>query len=106
MRNDSAVSQKVNGVLAGLLALSVAGVATTASAKPAWMKKGVVVEKCYGVAKAGMNDCAAKGHQCAGKSTVDNDPDSFIYLPAGICEKLGGHAMKDDMKKSDMKKAM
>ena len=47
-------------------------------------------EKCYGVAKAGQNDCAAGKHACAGKSTVDNDPASWKYVAKGTCEKVGG----------------
>jgi len=47
-------------------------------------------EKCYGVAKAGQNDCAANGHACAGQSKVDNDPTEWKYVPKGECEKLGG----------------
>jgi uncharacterized membrane protein len=46
------------------------------------------MEKCYGVAKAGKNDCAAGSHGCAGTSTVDADGASYINLPAGTCEKL------------------
>lgn len=47
-------------------------------------------EKCYGVAKAGHNDCAANGHSCAGQSKVDNSPDEFKMVPAGQCEAMGG----------------
>lgn len=47
-------------------------------------------EKCYGVAKAGQNDCAANGHACAGHSTKDNDPSEWKYVPKGECEKMGG----------------
>lgn len=47
-------------------------------------------EKCYGVAKAGQNDCAANGHACAGQSKVDNDPTEWKYVPKGECEKAGG----------------
>ena len=49
-------------------------------------------EMCFGVAKAGANDCKAGSHDCAGMSKVDRDPASFILVPAGTCEKLvGGH---------------
>ena len=49
-------------------------------------------EMCFGVAKAGANDCKAGAHDCAGHSTVDADPASFVVLPAGTCEKIsGGH---------------
>jgi uncharacterized membrane protein len=54
-------------------------------------------EKCYGVAKAGQNDCAANGHSCAGQSKMDNDPTEWKYVPAGQCEKMGG-SMKSGKK--------
>ena len=47
-------------------------------------------EKCYGVAKAGKNDCATSSHACAGHSKVDNDPVEWKYVPKGECEKMGG----------------
>lgn len=47
-------------------------------------------EKCYGVAKAGQNDCAANGHACAGQAKSDNDPTEWKYVPKGECEKMGG----------------
>ena len=46
------------------------------------------MERCYGVARAGHNDCAAGAHSCAGQSTRDNDPASFVELPVGVCAKL------------------
>ncbi len=54
-------------------------------------------EKCYGLAKAGQNDCASTGnHSCAGLSKVDADPASWVYVPAGYCDRIvGGH--KDAM---------
>ncbi|MBL8394628.1 MAG: DUF2282 domain-containing protein [Candidatus Accumulibacter sp.] len=49
-------------------------------------------EKCYGIAKAGQNDCGGKysKHSCAGQSKIDNDPNSWKYVDKGSCEKLGG----------------
>ena len=47
-------------------------------------------EKCFGVAKAGKNDCAAGAHSCAGQATKDGDKSSFIALPAGVCARLSG----------------
>lgn len=47
-------------------------------------------EKCYGVAKAGQNDCGTATHACAGVARVDNDPAEWKYVPKGTCEKLGG----------------
>ena len=48
------------------------------------------MEKCFGIAKAGKNDCAAGKHACSGQSTVDNDPMSWKYVAKGTCEKVGG----------------
>ena len=46
-------------------------------------------EKCYGIAKAGKNDCAATGNNsCAGTSRVNADPKAWIYVPAGYCERI------------------
>ena len=47
-------------------------------------------EKCYGVVKAGANDCATANSSCAGTSTVDNQGDAFIAVPKGLCERLAG----------------
>ena len=46
------------------------------------------MERCYGIARAGHNDCAAGAHSCAGQSTRDNDPASYVELPAGACAKI------------------
>lgn len=45
-------------------------------------------EKCYGIAKAGENDCAnlAGTHSCAGQSTVDYDGGEWKLVDAGTCE--------------------
>jgi uncharacterized membrane protein len=47
-------------------------------------------EKCYGIAKAGLNDCQTATHSCAGTSTKNMDPASWIYVPAGTCAKISG----------------
>ena len=49
-------------------------------------------EKCYGVVKAGQNDCSAKNgsHSCAGQATKNSDPNEWVLLPKGICERIFG----------------
>ncbi|WP_165309977.1 DUF2282 domain-containing protein [Vibrio ziniensis] len=47
-------------------------------------------EKCYGVAKAGQNDCATKMSSCAGTSKKDAQKDAFVVVPKGLCGKLSG----------------
>lgn len=51
---------------------------------------GGETEKCFGVAKAGQNDCSTAKHACNAQSTVDFDPEEFKYVPQGTCEKIGG----------------
>jgi len=51
-------------------------------------------EKCFGVAAAGKNDCQTATHSCAGTSTVDNQGDAWIYVPAGTCEKIAGGSLE------------
>ncbi len=72
----------VSSALAAALSLGVVAQAQAASAK----------EKCYGIAKAGQNDCAnASGsHSCAGQSKVDKGADEWKYVAKGSCEKEGG----------------
>ena len=47
-------------------------------------------EKCFGVAKAGENGCAANGHSCQGQAKADNDPAEWKNVGKGECEKMGG----------------
>ena len=51
-------------------------------------------EKCYGVAKAGKNDCAANGHACAGQSKTNADKKEWLKVPAGTCERIVGGTTK------------
>lgn len=50
-------------------------------------------EKCYGVAKAGKNDCAGAAHACAGQSTKTASPQEWVKLPKGTCERLVGGSL-------------
>jgi uncharacterized membrane protein len=52
------------------------------------------LEKCYGVAARGKNDCAEGAHSCVGQSTHDRDKASFVALPKGDCQKLAGGSTK------------
>ena len=51
-------------------------------------------EKCYGLAKAGKNDCQTATSSCAGTSKKDGQGDAWIYAPAGTCEKLVNGSLK------------
>ncbi|MGE0329064.1 MAG: DUF2282 domain-containing protein [Ramlibacter sp.] len=62
-------------------------------------------EKCYGIAKAGQNDCAnlAGTHSCAGQAKVDNDKGEWKYVAKGSCKSMKG--MSADEAKAAAKKA-
>ncbi len=72
----------------GTLALAVLSTAPAQADESKAMKPAM--EKCFGVAKAGKNDCAAGAHSCAGQATKDMDKTSFVSLPAGACAKIAG----------------
>ena len=61
-------------------------------------------EKCYGVAKAGANDCAnlSGTHSCAGQSKNAMGADEWNYVAKGTCAQMGGKSA--DEAKAAMKK--
>ncbi len=72
--------------LAGSLAVALA-LASAAKAGPAPVQPGA--DKCYGVALAGKNDCAAgAGTSCAGTSTVDYDPTTGNTSPRALAKSM------------------
>ena len=81
MKNQQALMSAV----AGLVAL---GLTAVANAGPVDQKAGT--EKCYGVAKAGQNDCGTSKHACAGMSKADRDPQDWKIVAKVTCEKMGG----------------
>jgi len=72
-------------LLSGVMAAGVAGTAEAQMGKAPGGK-----EKCYGIAKAGMNDCGTAAHGCAGKAKADRDPSEWIFVPTGTCTKIAG----------------
>lgn len=64
--------------------------ASAADAQVNVPKPSYKFEKCYGVAKAGQNDCFSAGNACGATSKVDNERDAWIYVPAGTCKKITG----------------
>ncbi|WP_434357557.1 DUF2282 domain-containing protein [Parasalinivibrio latis] len=73
----------VAAAVTGLLALG----ATTLTTAPAHAAEK---EKCYGVVKAGKNDCATASSSCAGTSKTDGQKDAFVMVPKGLCDRLAG----------------
>jgi uncharacterized membrane protein len=52
------------------------------------------LEKCYGIAARGKNDCAEGAHSCVGQASHDRDKASFVLLPKGDCQKIAGGSPK------------
>ena len=74
-------------VAAAMTAAMTAGNMSTAHAAD--------MEKCYGVAKAGKNDCAAgPGTSCAGTSTKDGQKNAWMLVPKETCDKLVGGSLE------------
>ena len=70
----------IQSALASALALGIAAAPVIAQEK----------DKCFGIAKAGQNDCAnlAGTHSCAGHSKVDNAPGEWKYVAKGTCASI------------------
>jgi uncharacterized membrane protein len=91
----------VSSALASVMAL---GLVATAGAASHAMEKPKDKEKCYGIAKAGANDCAnlSGSHSCAGQSKADMDAGEWKYVATGTCKDMKG--MTADEAKMKMKK--
>lgn len=58
--------------------------------------KKAETERCAGIVKAGMNNCGTSQHACAGMAKEDYDPEEWITLPKGTCDKIAGSTIKTD----------
>jgi uncharacterized membrane protein len=54
-------------------------------------------EKCFGISKAGQNDCSSVTgtHSCAGQSKVDMDKMEWKYVAKGTCKDLKGLSLEE-----------
>lgn len=78
-----------NTLLATAITAAVVSIASLATAAPAPAPE-FKAEKCFGVAKAGQNDCQTASSSCAGTSKRDAQGDAWLYVPAGSCERIVG----------------
>ncbi len=89
--NKQSIARAAGIALAASVATGLAVTPAAAQKKP--------MEKCYGVAKAGKNDCAAgPGTSCAGTSTRDYQGDAWKLVPKGSCEKTNTPKGKGSLK--------
>ena len=82
----------IAAAMAGLFAVSASALAADDHANQ---------EKCFGVAKAGQNDCASSNgsHGCASQAKADNQPADWKYVAKGTCQSLGGKTAPPEEKK-------
>jgi uncharacterized membrane protein len=87
----------VSSALASVLALGLVGQAAAQEKNK---------EKCFGIAKAGQNDCAnlSGSHSCAGQAKHDAGVDDWKYVAKGTCAKLGGTSAEEAKKKLELAK--
>ena len=76
----------VTSALASVLALGLAGQAAAQEN-----------EKCYGIAKAGQNDCGnlSGSHSCAGQAKADSDAGEWKYVAKGTCKAMKGMSAEE-----------
>jgi uncharacterized membrane protein len=78
-------------VIVSALAAAISAPAMALAQKPVPAPKEYKAEKCYGIAKAGKNDCASMGNNsCGGTSKINADPKAWVYVPEGYCERIVG----------------
>jgi uncharacterized membrane protein len=81
MKNDGLLKLAVSALIAaGAMASSTS---VLAADEPQ-------MEQCAGIIKAGKNDCATSTNACHGHVTTDSNPEAWVYLPAGTCDRLAG----------------
>ncbi|MAH05635.1 MAG: BufA1 family periplasmic bufferin-type metallophore [Alphaproteobacteria bacterium] len=92
----SFTQKTLNTLIAGAFAatLTMAAVDKAEAAAPEGK------EKCYGVVKAGMNDCGALdgSHSCAKQARVDSDIKEWVLVPKGLCHKIVGGKLAEEAK--------
>ncbi|HPF26727.1 MAG TPA: DUF2282 domain-containing protein [Steroidobacteraceae bacterium] len=90
-----------------MLAAAVGSLFTMGAAHSVLAADGAT-EKCYGIAKAGMNDCGTSKHGCGGKAATDGDKAEWIKVPKGTCEKIVGGSLEssEKMAAADKKEKM
>lgn len=85
------IKNAISAVIA--LGLSCSTTASIAETKSAGMEMNANIpgmEKCYGIAKAGMNDCGTAKHNCGGEAKQNAAKDEWINVPTGVCNKIVG----------------
>jgi uncharacterized membrane protein len=81
--------------ISAVIALGITGTSTSLYADnngQAMMQASPVpgMERCFGIAKAGMNDCGNAKHHCSGEAKIEGNKSEWIYVPQGLCKRIVG----------------
>lgn len=87
MKTTNALLMAAATAAVGLVAMSAANAGP--APKPMYES-----EKCFGVAASGANDCQTATNSCAGTVTNAMAGDAWIYVPTGVCAKIGGGSLE------------
>ncbi len=89
--------KKKNLAISAAISTAILGLSASGALAHMEPKKNSDMEKCYGVVKAGKNDCTSKvnKHMCAGQAKTDSDIHEWIKLPNGVCSKLVGGSLTE-----------
>jgi len=79
----------MNKLVTSAILISAIGAVTTSTTAIAAPK----MEKCYGIAKAGSNDCQTSTASCAGSAKQNGQGDAFLFVPKGVCTKIVGGSL-------------
>jgi len=88
----SIVTRNSNALIASAVAAALT-IPATALGGPA-PKPAFDAEKCFGIAKAGKNDCQTANSACAQTSKRDGQADAWVYMPVGACARVVGGSLK------------
>jgi len=78
-----------------MLAVAGAMIAAVAASMRHSAQGSVERERCYGIVRAGANDCANAVHSCAKQAAADSDKREWIAVPRGTCQRLAGGMMDE-----------
>ncbi|MBA3536173.1 MAG: DUF2282 domain-containing protein [Tatlockia sp.] len=85
----NAKQKLINSAISAFLALATTNAAQATTTDSTQQS----TEKCYGIVKAGMNDCSTSTSSCSGSAKSDRQADAFVFLPKGLCEKISGSSL-------------
>lgn len=86
------INKIITNAIAAVLTLSATNLvhAETKSTESMQMGNMQGMEKCYGIAKKGRNDCGSASHGCAGEAKIDGDKAEWLAVPTGTCNRIVG----------------